>query len=197
MMPNDISIWPAPGHSKPPLLAAIGGLSGTGKSVLACELAGPVEPPPGAVIIRSDVVRKHLFDVSETTPLPESAYQAETTQRVYDTLSNTASRVLTQGCSVVLDAAFLQEVQRAEPASLARKHAPLPRPVPDCRSGHWLARIEQRKSDASDATRDVGLMQETLAIGAVDWHMVDAWGTPDQSLRSARVLLLEPAPGEG
>ena len=40
-------------------------------------------------------------------------------------------------------------------------------------------------------------MQETLAIGAVDWHMVDASGTPDQSLRSARVLLLEPAPGEG
>ena len=57
-----------------------------------------------------------------------------------------------------------------------------------------LARIEQRKNDASDATRDVVLMQETFAIGAVDWHMVDASGTPDQSLRSARVLLLEPAP---
>jgi len=35
------------------------------------------------------------------------------------------------------------------------------------------------------------LMQETFAIGAVDWHMVDASGTPDQSLCSARVLLLE------
>jgi hypothetical protein len=40
-------------------------------------------------------------------------------------------------------------------------------------------------------------MQETSALGAVDWHMVDASGTPDQSLRRARVLLLEPAPGEG
>jgi hypothetical protein len=39
-------------------------------------------------------------------------------------------------------------------------------------------------------------MQESFAIGAVDWHMVDASGTPDQSLRSARVLLLEPTPGE-
>ena len=48
---------------RPPLLVAIGGLSGTGKSVLARGLAGLIEPPPGAVIIRSDVVRKHLFGV--------------------------------------------------------------------------------------------------------------------------------------
>ena len=107
---------------KPPMLVAIGGLSGTGKSVLARGLAGLIEPPPGALIVRSDVVRKHLFGVSETTALPEAAYQADTTERVYDTLSNTAQRVLAQGCSVVLDAAFLQESERAGPASLARKH---------------------------------------------------------------------------
>ena len=59
-----------------------------------------------------------------------------------------------------------------------------------------LARIEQRKNDASDATREVALMQETFVIGAVDWHMIDASGTPYQSLRSARVLLLELAPDE-
>ena len=64
---------------KPPMLVAIGGLSGTGKSVLARGLAGLIEPPPGAVIVRSDVVRKHLFGVSETTALPEAAYQADTT----------------------------------------------------------------------------------------------------------------------
>ena len=34
---------------------------------------------------------------------------------------------------------------------------------------------------------NVDLKQETLAIGAVNWHMIDASGTPDQSLRSARV----------
>ncbi|MGY2906709.1 bifunctional aminoglycoside phosphotransferase/ATP-binding protein [Bradyrhizobium sp. URHC0002] len=183
---------------KPPMLVAIGGLSGTGKSVLARGLAGLIEPPPGAVIVRSDVVRKHLFGVSETTALPEAAYQADTTEQVYDMLSNIAQRLLAQGCSVVLDAAFLQESERAEPAPLARKHGA-------CFVGLFLtadratrlARVEQRKSDASDATRDVVLMQETFAIGAVDWHMVDASGTPDQSLRSARVLLLEPAPGEG
>jgi predicted kinase len=183
---------------KPPLLVAIGGLSGTGKSVLARGLAGPIEPPPGAVIVRSDVVRKHLFGVSETTALPEAAYQADTTVRVYDILSNTAQRVLAQGCSVVLDAAFLQEAERAEPAILAHKHgANFVGLFLTADLATRLARIEQRKGHASDATRDVVLMQETFTIGAVDWHMVDASGTPDQSLRSARVLLLESAPGEG
>ena len=183
---------------KPPMLVAIGGLSGTGKSVLARGLAGLVEPPPGALIVRSDVVRKRLFGVSETTTLPQAAYQADTTERVYDTLLNTAQRVLTQGCSVVLDAAFLQESERTEAASLARKHGV--RFVGlflTAGLATRLARIEQRKRDASDATRDVVLMQEAFAIGAVDWQMVDASDTPDQSLRRARVLLLEPAPSEG
>ena len=103
---------------KPPLLVAIGGLSGTGKSVLARGLAGLIEPPPGAVIIRSDVVRKHLFGVGETTALPESAYRADVTERVYGLLSSTAQRILAQGCSVVLDAAYLQEAERAEIAAL-------------------------------------------------------------------------------
>ena len=106
----------------PPLLVAVGGLSGTGKSVLARGLAGFIEPPPGAVIVRSDVVRKRLFGVSETTPLPETAYQADTTARVYEILSATAQRVLSQGCSVVLDAAFLRETERIVLADLARRH---------------------------------------------------------------------------
>ena len=97
---------------------AIGGLSGTGKSVLARGLAGLIEPPPGAVIVRSDVVRKHLFGVGETTALPEAAYRADVTERVYDMLSSIAQRVLAQGCSVVLDAAYLQEAERTEIAQL-------------------------------------------------------------------------------
>ena len=181
---------------KPPLLVAIGGLSGTGKSVLARGLAGLIEPPPGAVIIRSDVVRKHLFGARETTALPEFAYRPETTKRVYEVLSSTAQRVLAQGCSVVLDAAYLLEAERMEIEGLAATHGS--RFVGlflKADLATRLARIEQRKGDASDATRDVALKQETFAIGAVNWHMIDASGTPDQSLRSARVSLLA-VPGE-
>lgn len=178
----------------PPMLLAIGGLSGTGKSVLARAVAGMVEPPPGAVIVRSDVVRKHLFDVSETTPLAEAAYQASISGRVYDLLSKTAERVLAQGCSVVLDAAFLEEAQRAAVSDLACRHG-----------GRFvglfltadlttrLSRIERREHDASDATRDVALRQEGVSLGFVSWHIVDASGTPDDTLQRSIACL--PPPG--
>jgi uncharacterized protein len=173
-----------------PLLVAIGGLSGTGKSVLARGLAGMIEPPPGAVILRSDVVRKQLFDVSETTALPEQAYQADTSARVYDALSDAARAIVAQGLSVVIDASFIQEAQRAALLRLAHKHetrflglfltADL---------ATRLARIEQRKNDASDATRDVALRQEAMAIGAMDWHVIDASGAPDDTLERSRACL--------
>ena len=83
----------------------------------------------------------------------------------------------------MLDAAFLQEAERAGPASLARKHgARFVGLFLTADLATRLARIEQRKSDASDATREVVLMQETLAIGAVDWHMVDARVHPTSRL---------------
>src|SRR5262249_29743770 len=69
-----------------PAFVAIGGLSGTGKSVLARMLASVVEPMPGAVIVRSDVERKALFGLSETEKLPSSAYTDEVNARVYTTL---------------------------------------------------------------------------------------------------------------
>jgi len=178
---------------EPPRLVAIGGLSGTGKSLLARGLAGAIGSPPGAVIIRSDVVRKHLFDVAETTPLPESAYQADVTARVYGLLSSEAQRVLAQGCSVVLDAAYLQETERTEIAHLAAACGVLFTGLfLTADLAARLARIERRKDDASDATKDVARKQETFAIGTVDWPIIDASGTPDQSLRSALTFLAVP-----
>lgn len=173
-----------------PLLVAIGGLSGTGKSLLARGLAGLVGPPPGAVIVRSDIARKRLFGVEETTALPEQAYRPDTSKRVYDDISDVARRVLAQGHSVVLDAVYLLATERAQIADLAAKlgvrfvglflTADL---------ATRLARIERRRDDASDATRSVALKQEAADLGVVDWHMIDASGTPDQSLLDARVFL--------
>jgi hypothetical protein len=175
---------------KPPLLVAIGGLSGTGKSVLARSLAGSIEPPPGAVIVRSDVVRKRLFDVRETTKLPEEAYQSGTTLRVYEAVSDAAQRVIAQGLSVIIDASFMREEQRRALLRLTREHgisflglfltADL---------ATRLARIAHRRNDPSDATRDVALKQEATAIGSIDWNVVDASGTPDDTLRQSIAVL--------
>ena len=79
------------------MLVAVGGLSGTGKSVLARALAPSLLPQPGAVVLRSDVLRKQLFKVNETDRLPESAYRPEITEQIYEILVQRAVRVLSQG----------------------------------------------------------------------------------------------------
>ena len=53
---------------------------GPGKSALAAALAPELGRAPGAVWLRSDVERKHLFGVEETDALPDSAYGAATTR---------------------------------------------------------------------------------------------------------------------
>jgi aminoglycoside phosphotransferase family enzyme/predicted kinase len=175
---------------KQPLVVAIGGLSGTGKSVLARGLSGMIEPPPGAVVVRSDVVRKRLFGVCETTALPQQAYQADTSARVYGALYETARRILAQGVSVVIDASFMEERERA--ALLRLAHGQQTRFVGIFLTAGLstrLARIAHRKSDASDATKDVALKQETAAIGAMDWHVIDASGSPDDTLQRSMACL--------
>ena len=114
-----------------PSLIAIGGKSGTGKSVLARAIAPLLSPLPGAVLLRSDVIRKELFGVDPLTALPEDAYAPEVTARVYRTLLERSRQILDQGFSVIVDAAFLKESERDELSTAAQKmdaafHAALP-----------------------------------------------------------------------
>jgi len=55
--------------------------------------------------------------------------------------------------------------------------------------------MPSRNGRTADATRNAALQQETFAIGAVNWHMIDASGTPELSLRSACASLFELAQG--
>ena len=77
----------------PPVLVAVGGLSGSGKSLLARALAADIAPAPGAVVLRSDVERKALFGIAETGRLPETAYSRDVTAQVYAALAGKARRV--------------------------------------------------------------------------------------------------------
>src|SRR5262249_19587774 len=73
-----------------PALIAIGGLSGTGKSAVARELAPFTGAAPGAVVLRSDTTRKRMFGRSELERLPPDAYRPEVTASVYTRLADEA-----------------------------------------------------------------------------------------------------------
>jgi uncharacterized protein len=159
----------------PPVMIAVGGLSGSGKSTFARELAPVVGRAPGALVIRSDTTRKRLAGVSLTERLDAQAYTPEAARDVYTAMNSLAETALKAGHSAVLDAVFAQPDERDAARDLATKLG-----VPF--HGFWLdlplsvrqSRIGGRKHDASDATAEVARAQENYDLGPVDWQMLDA-----------------------
>jgi aminoglycoside phosphotransferase family enzyme/predicted kinase len=174
-------------HPAAPILVAVGGLSGTGKSVLARDLAPSVLPQPGAVVLRTDVLRKQYFRVNETERLPESAYRPEITEQIYEILVHRASRILAQGHSVIVDAMFAHEAERAAIRDAARKlNISFVGLFLEADLATRQSRVGRRERDASDATPEIAGLQEKYNIGAVDWAVIDASGTPEQTLKQCQ-----------
>ena len=168
----------------PPELVAIGGLSGTGKSVMARALAPEIAPEPGAVVLRSDVERKALFGVAETERLSQDAYTGEVTTRVYTTLAGKARRVLAAGHSAVVDAVFTRPHERTNIEAAAKGHA-FRGLFLTAELDTRIARIGGRRADASDASAAVARAQVGYELGALDWRSLDASGTPEETLKRA------------
>ena len=155
----------------PPRLLAIGGLSGSGKTTLAMKLAPEVGHAPGAVVVRSDVERKRQAGIALEQRMPPGSYSAEASARVYEAFLARAERVLRSGYSVVLDAVFAREDERAAAEALARRTGVR-------FEGIWLdvpkevaqARVTERKADASDATAAVVERQFGYDLGRINWQ---------------------------
>jgi predicted kinase len=153
-------------------------------------IAPLLAPLPGAIVLRSDVVRKQLFGVNETDRLPAAAYQPEVGRRIYRMLEQRAGQILSQGYSVLIDAVFAREDERAATEAVAQTSNA---------SFHGLflttdlatrqRRIGQRTADASDATAKIAAFQENYDIGRLGWATIDASGTPEQTLEQCRLRI--------
>ena len=173
---------------QPPILVAVGGLSGTGKSLLARALAAEILPEPGAVVLRSDVERKVLFAVAEADRLPETAYARDVTTQVYAALVDKARRVTGASHSAIVDAVFADASERAAIVK-AGAGAAFHGLFLTADLATRLSRVGGRKDDVSDADAAVARRQEQYDLGAMQWTLVDASGSPEQTLRRAKAAL--------
>jgi aminoglycoside phosphotransferase family enzyme/predicted kinase len=160
---------------EPPVLAAVGGLSGSGKTSFARAIAGTLGASPGALVLRTDEIRKRLLKVAPTASLPASVYSPGFYAEVYDTVLADARALLAAGRAVVLDATFIQPDLRQRVEALAAEagvpfHAVwLEAPVEVLAS-----RIAHRTGDASDATVATLKMQLERDVGEIAWTRIDA-----------------------
>ncbi len=147
---------------RPVSLTAIGGLSGTGKSTLARMAAPGIGGAPGAVVLRTDEVRKRLFGAGALTKLGKDAYTADAHAKVYDRMRVEAAAVLAAGRAVILDATFMDAGERAKIEALAAEAGVK-------FAGVWLqsdpavlrSRVAARTGDASDA--DLTVLEAQLS----------------------------------
>lgn len=177
-------------ESAKPSLIAIGGLSGTGKSVLGRALAPAQGRAPGAIHLRTDEIRKRQAAVSFDTRLPPSAYSAERSVQVYSAMEDMARAALKAGQAVVADAVFARPEERATIRAIAHEaHVPFIGLWLEAPSGTLEARLSRRTGDASDADAAVLKKQQTFDLGPIDWHRLDASGGAQATSDAARKLL--------
>ncbi len=170
----------------PPHLIAVGGLQGTGKSTLARGLAPALGAAPGALLLRTDELRKRRFGLAPEAPLPPVAYTEAISTAIHEELFMIAEAALRQGHAVALDAMFLDARHRRQALEVAA-HVGVPF------QGFWLeapmeilkSRILARRGDASDATIAVLERAAQSDPGAIDWLRLDAAGDALGAARQA------------
>ena len=86
-----------------PLVLAVGGLAGTGKSTLAAAIAEAL----GAELLRTDVIRQELFGAGpQPAHIDGGIYSREARQQVYDEMYRRAAAIYADRVTIVLDGTF-------------------------------------------------------------------------------------------
>lgn len=180
-------------RAAPARLVAVGGLSGTGKSSVARRLGHLIGAPPGARILRSDVLRKRLAGAPPERPLDPAWYSPRASHAVYAEMVRLARDAMQAGQSVLCDAVFARGSERDALERLAKDCAAAFTGVfLDAPAALRQERIGQRRNDASDADLTVARAQENYAIGPLGcWHKFTATGTIDEIAAEVASSLLQ------
>lgn len=175
---------------RPGGLLAIGGFSGSGKSTLAAALAPFVGPSPGAVVVRSDEVRKHLCGVAPSSHLGLEGYLSSVSERVYAVMHERVGTVAKAGGAAIADAVYSRAGDRLAIEAVARETG-----VPFV--GIWLDapepvlidRVQRRVGDLSDADASVVSAQVKGRPAGSHWQRLDATRAPAEVLGNAVALV--------
>jgi aminoglycoside phosphotransferase family enzyme/predicted kinase len=176
-------------HPAAPSVIAIGGFSGSGKSTLARGLAPSIGAVPGALVVRSDEIRKRMCGVAPLERLGADGYTPEMSARVYGAAVAQAAAAVAAGHAVIVDAVFANPadrdaVERAAAAASVPFH------------GLWLEapeqtlieRSQQRRRDVSDADGAVIRSQLARDPGTIRWQVVDASPPAEVVLRRVSAI---------
>ncbi|MBB4210451.1 hypothetical protein EV659_102403 [Rhodothalassium salexigens DSM 2132] len=167
-----------------PRLVAVGGRSGTGKSTLAASLAPHLGGAAGAVVIKSDEIRKRLYGITPEDRLPDEAYAAPVSARVYDRLIHDAQSALAAGATVIADATFLKAEGRDRLAEAAgRLGVAFTGLMLEAGTDTLGRRLDARTHDVSDA--DTAVLALQRLEGPCGWHRLDSDQPLDRSTQAA------------
>lgn len=137
----------------PPVLFAVGGPLGSGKSTLSDRLSAQM----GLAVVSSDYTRKNMLGAQPTDKLYEGswsgAYDPAFTDKVYDEVFRRASVVLRSGRPVIVDASFRSRELRDRAKRAAEREGVEFRFV-DCRAPENVCRERLRTRDMRSSVSD-------------------------------------------
>ena len=180
-----------PRSRKKPFVMACGGLSGSGKSRVAREIAPELTYPLSAIVIRSDIVRKQMAGVNFTDTLGEDYYTPEKSRLVYKEMRRQAKQAILAGYPVILDALFYNPDERKKAEDLAKR-------LGVAFEGFWMEaplatrsrRVQERLNNPSDVKKESDLIaQLSEDVGEVTWRYIYTSGTREETLNKVRSFL--------